>query len=211
MMAGQDISSVNSPLPRGVRRALAAIKANVGRNWRVAELAAIAGVSARTLQRQFLDFLGKTPRAVLREIGFECARRELLQGASGVRVMDVALRYGFAHCGRFSIEYRNRYGETPSQTLQRQAAFDAALVAMPSRLAPLRDRPVLAFGPIEAIADHKELAADLADDLLTALTRAGVAVAGPSRTARYQLTGAIRGSGPQTHLTFRLIDTVGRI
>ena len=66
---------------------------------------------------------------------------------------------------------------------------------------------MLAFGPIEAIADHKELAADLADDLLTALTRAGVAVAGPSRTARYQLTGAIRGSGPQTHLTFRLIDT----
>ena len=87
MMAGQDISSVNSPLPRGVRRALAAMNANVGRNWRVAELAAIAGVSARTLQRQFLDFLGKTPRAVLREIGFECARRELLQGASGVRVM----------------------------------------------------------------------------------------------------------------------------
>ena len=206
MMAGQDVSSVNSPLPRGVRRALAAMKANVGRNWRVAELAAIAGVSARTLQRQFLDFLGKTPRAVLREIGFECARRELLLGAPGVRIMDVALRCGFGHCGRFSIEYRSRYGETPSQTLHRQAAFDAGLGAMPSRLASLRDRPVLAFGPIEAVADHKEVAADLADDLLTALTRAGVAVASPSRTARYQLTGAIRGSGPQTHLTFRLID-----
>ena len=59
------------------------------------ELAAIAGTSGRTLQRQFLSFVGKTPRAVLREIGLECARRELLQGAPGVKIMDVALRCGF--------------------------------------------------------------------------------------------------------------------
>src|SRR5688500_15587707 len=112
MIAGHDISLATSPLPRGVRRALDAMRGNVGRNWRLTELAAIAGVSGRTLQRQFLTFIGKTPRAVLREIGFECARRELLQGADA-KIMDVALRCGFPHCGRFSIEYRRRYGETP--------------------------------------------------------------------------------------------------
>ena len=37
--------------------------------------------------------------------------------------MDVALRCGFPHFGRFSIEYRQRYGETPSHTLKRQAIF----------------------------------------------------------------------------------------
>jgi transcriptional regulator GlxA family with amidase domain len=61
------------------------MRANLGRNWRLTELAAIAGTSGRTLQRQFLTFVGKTPRAVLREIGLECRARELLQGrrASG--------------------------------------------------------------------------------------------------------------------------------
>ena len=132
MIISQDVSSATSPLPRGVRRALDAMRANLGHNWRLTELAAIAGTSGRTLQRQFLTFVGKTPRAVLRDIGLECARRELLQGAPGVTIMDVALRCGFPHCGRFSIAYRRRYGETPSQTLKRQAVFTATLGAMPS-------------------------------------------------------------------------------
>ena len=198
MIAGQDISAATSPLPRGVRRTLDAMRANVGHNWRLAELAAIAGVSGRTLQRQFLTFVGKTPRAVLREIGFECARRELLQGALDAKIMDVALRCGFPHCGRFSIGYRRRYGETPSQTVKRQAVFTASLGAMPSLFVSARDRPTVAFGPIEAAAENLEIAADIADDLVTALTRAGISVATRSRVARYLLTGAIRGSGTQT-------------
>jgi AraC-like DNA-binding protein/tetratricopeptide (TPR) repeat protein len=206
MIAGQDLSSAVSPLPRGVRRALDAMRANVGHNWRLTELAAAAGVSGRTLQRQFLTFVGKTPRAVLRDIGFECARRELLQGADA-KIMDVALRCGFPHCGRFSIEYRRRYGETPSQTLKRQAVFTASLGAMPSLFVPGGDRPAIVFGPIEAAAENQEIAADIADDIVAALTRAGISVAMRSRAARYLLTGAIRGSGAQTRLTFRLIDT----
>ncbi|MCK1638444.1 helix-turn-helix domain-containing protein [Bradyrhizobium sp. 157] len=206
MIAGQDVSSATSPLPRGVRRAMDAMRANVGHNWRLTELAAIAGVSGRTLQRQFLAFVGKTPRAVLREIGFECARRELLQGADA-KIMDVALRCGFPHCGRFSIEYRRRYGETPSQTLKRQAVFTASLAAMPSLFVPARDRPAVAFGPIEASAENLEVAADIADDLVSALTRAGTSVATRPGAVRYLLTGAIRGSGAEARLTFRLIDT----
>ena len=207
MIAGQDISAATSPLPRGVRRALDAMRADLGHNWRLTELAAIAGTSGRTLQRQFLTFVGKTPRAVLREIGLECARRELLQGAPGVTIMDVALRCGFPHCGRFSIAYRRRYGETPSQTLKRQALFTATLGAMPSLFVSPRGRPAVAFGPIETAAEHREIAADIADDLAAALTRAGISVAGQTRVARYHLAGAIRGSGSQARLILRLIDT----
>src|SRR6187399_1176131 len=136
MMTGRDALSATSAVPRGVRRALDAMHSSIGYNWRLAELAAIAGTSGRTLQRQFLSFIGKTPRAVLREIGLECARRELLQGTPGVRIMDVALRCGFPHFGRFSIAYRRRYGETPSQTLTRQVAFTASLGGMSSMLMP---------------------------------------------------------------------------
>ena len=43
-------------LQRGVRRALDAMRTNVGHDWSLADLADIS-----TLQRQFRGFLGKTP------------------------------------------------------------------------------------------------------------------------------------------------------
>lgn len=204
MIAVSDKSS--DVLPRSVRRAVDAMHANAGHAWTVGELAAVAGVSNRTLQRQFLAFLRKTPGAMLRDISFERARRELLQGSPGAKVMDIALRSGFPHCGRFSVEYRRRYGETPSQTLKRQAVFVAALSAMPSSFVPVRDGPIVAFGQIEAAAEHLEIAANLADDLSLALTRAGISVRRQPLSARYNMIGAIRGSGTQTRLIVRLID-----
>jgi AraC-like DNA-binding protein/tetratricopeptide (TPR) repeat protein len=207
MTAGPDTSSSKPLLPRNVRRALDAIHADIGHAWTVTELAAVAGVSSRALQRQFLAFVGKTPRATLRDIKFDRARRELLRGVLGAKVMDVALRCGFSHFGRFSVEYGRRYGETPSQTLKRQAVFVGAVAAMPSScFMPSRGWPTLAFGRIEAAPEHLEIAADIADDLALALTRAGISVGKQPRSARYHLIGAIRGSGSQTRLIFRLID-----
>jgi AraC-like DNA-binding protein/tetratricopeptide (TPR) repeat protein len=191
--------------PRAVRRALDAMHANVGHRWTMKELASVAGTSARTLQRQFLAFVGKTPREALRDVGFERARRELLQGG-GEKIMDIAARCGFPHFGRFAVAYRRRYGETPSQTLKRQAVFTAALSSMRPLFVPPGDRLTLAFTGIEAGADHAETAHHIAADLSTALTRAGISVTRESGLARYHLTGAIRGSGAQMRLLFRLTD-----
>src|SRR5690349_19555930 len=102
-------------LPRSVSRALDLMRAEPSRALTVRELAAIAGASPRTLQRQFQTFLGKTPQAVLRAIRFERARRDLLRASHTETVSDIALRCGFSHLGRFSIEYHRRYGEKPSQ------------------------------------------------------------------------------------------------
>ena len=71
---------------------------------------------------------------------------------------------------------------------------------------PRRDRPTVALGPIEAAPENGEIARSIADELATALTRAGVSVASQPGSARYHLTGDIRGSGRQTRLTFRLIE-----
>src|SRR4029453_19246701 len=106
------------------------------------ELAAAAGLSGRALPRQFRTFLGKTPGEALHDIRFEHARRQLLQGTPGMKIMDVALRCGFPHFGRFSIAYRRQYGETPSQTLKRQSVLTDALGAMPSLFVPARERVV---------------------------------------------------------------------
>lgn len=48
------------------------------------------------------------------------ARRALRRAAGGETVTDVATRYGFWQLGRFAVEYRALFGETPSATLRRQ-------------------------------------------------------------------------------------------
>ncbi len=195
-----------APLPRGVRRVLEAMHANVGHRWRISELASVAGVSSRTLQRQFMCFLGRSPQAVQHDIGLEQARHALLQSAPGEKIRDVALRCGFPHFGRFSAAYRRRYGEAPSNTLKRQARFVAELAARPAILTPSRDRPTIALAPIEASDDHCEIARSLTDDLSTALGRAGVAVTSQTRFARYQMLAAIRGIGAHKRLVIHFID-----
>jgi AraC-like DNA-binding protein len=196
----------SSPLPRSVRRALEAMRADVGRDWRLAELADVAGVSGRTLQRQFQDFLGKSPVSVLRNLGFERARRVLLRAAPDTRITDVALACGFPHCGRFSIEYRHRYGETPSQTLKRQARFMAAIEPAPPFCVSSRGQPTIALAGIFAGADN-ETAGDIVHELAMALTRGGLAVTLQPAKARYHLTGALRRDGHEGRLLLRLFDS----
>jgi transcriptional regulator GlxA family with amidase domain len=55
----------------------------------------------------------------LRDLRMERARAELLSGDTH-NIAGVALRWGFAHMGRFSAGYKERYGESPSQSLRRR-------------------------------------------------------------------------------------------
>jgi AraC-like DNA-binding protein/tetratricopeptide (TPR) repeat protein len=182
------------------------MRADVSRDWNSSNLAAVAGVSSRTLQRLFRIFLGKTPHAALRDIRFQCARQTLLTGLADAKVTDLALSCGFPHPGRFAIEYRRRYGEAPSQTLKRQTLFARTLASMNLFVSSNHDRPSISMGPIKADSEHDEIAGGIADELATALTRAGISVTSQHTSARYRLTGAICGSVNQTRLTIRLID-----
>ena len=206
MLIVQPRQTIAVPLPRGVRRALDAMRADAGREWSLADLAAVSGLSSRSLQRQFRIFLGKTPLAKLRDIRFDGARHELLRGCPSAKVMDVALRWGFPHLGRFSIDYRRRYGEAPSQTLRRQVAFLDGLASLPAALPAHRDGPTVALGPIEASPETQESARAIADELATALTRAGATVTSQSRFARYCLVGVLRETEGRARLTIRLVD-----
>ncbi len=103
---------------RAVRRVLAAIEAEPERAWRLADLAACAGVSARTLQEAFQRELGSTPLEELRLVRLTRARRDLVAADPGqTSVTQIAALWGFFHLGRFSQVYRETYRELPSQTL----------------------------------------------------------------------------------------------
>ena len=51
----------------------------------------------------------------LKELRFEQAHLELMHNEH-LSVTDVAFKWGFTHLGRFSQEYKRRYGELPSFT-----------------------------------------------------------------------------------------------
>lgn len=84
------------------------------------ELARAAGVSIRTISRGFRERHGVSPMAWLKARRLEAAQSELLDAVPGeITVTAVALRYGFENPGRFAAEYRQRFGEFPSETLRR--------------------------------------------------------------------------------------------
>jgi AraC-like DNA-binding protein len=66
----------------------------------------------------------------LRERRFEVARARLL-ASSAATVTDVAVASGFEHLGRFSVEYKKRYGESPTQTLRRGRDLSRSAVRVP--------------------------------------------------------------------------------
>jgi transcriptional regulator GlxA family with amidase domain len=84
------------------------------------ELATQVGVGVRALQLAFRRYRNSTPQRFVRERRLELARRRLVAGV-GSTVTDVALATGFAHLGRFSAEYRARFGESPSETRRRRS------------------------------------------------------------------------------------------
>ena len=104
---------------RSVRRAIDAIQAEPGRAYTVTTLAEIAGVSRRSLQQAFQQYVGVAPMAYLRQVRLARVHDELRAAAPAeVSVTDVAYRHGFVHLGRFAGAYRSRYGRSPSETLR---------------------------------------------------------------------------------------------
>lgn len=106
--------------PGHIRRAEAWIDAHANEAIGIAEMAAAAGVSARTLQEAFRRHRGVSPLQFLRARRLEIAHRKLLAAEPGATVASVAHSIGFCHLGRFAIEYRQRFHESPSDTLRRR-------------------------------------------------------------------------------------------
>ncbi|MEY9951316.1 AraC family transcriptional regulator [Leifsonia sp. EB34] len=105
---------------RPVSKAAELLRADPGRPWTVAEVAAAVSTSVRSLQDAFRTSLDTTPMAYLRGIRLEKVHDELSAAEPGtVTVTEVAARWGFLHLGRFAAAYSRAYGERPSATLRR--------------------------------------------------------------------------------------------
>lgn len=106
-----------SALPRDVKRAIDYLRAHADQAVTIEDLVSVSGVAGRTLYKHFRDFAGCSPMAYLRKLRFERVHAELQQADPRASVTDLALKWGFRHVGRFSVEYRRIFGESPSLTL----------------------------------------------------------------------------------------------
>ncbi len=106
--------------PYYVKRAEEFIEAHFASTLSLADIAAHAQVSARSLQNGFQNFRGMTPMAFLRSVRLQHAHVILRSSdPAHMTVTQVALNCGFNHIGEFSAAYKRAYGELPSEALNR--------------------------------------------------------------------------------------------
>jgi AraC-like DNA-binding protein len=105
-----------------VRRACELIREGASNPLRLSDVATALGVSLRHLQAGFRNHLGTTPKNFLQDCRLERAHRMLSFALRGETTATIARASGFGHPGEFAAHYRQRYGECPSDTLNRYRA-----------------------------------------------------------------------------------------
>ena len=111
--------------PRDVKRAIEYMQANLDAAIGLTEIVAASGVPGRTLLQHFRDFKGTSPMRYLQGARYEKVREALRHGEPEEGVTEIAAKWGFSHMGRFSVEYRRRFGESPSATLRARVMHHA--------------------------------------------------------------------------------------
>jgi len=94
-------------------------RANLETPARVCDLCRIAEINRRTLSRAFRAVRGTTPHHYLQALRLDEVKRVLSSGDGSVT--QVAMRFGFRELGRFAMQYRKAFGESPSETKRRSA------------------------------------------------------------------------------------------
>lgn len=85
----------------------------------IVDICTTVGVSERTLQYAFRAYVHMSPLAYLRMCRLNRVRKTLLAAdPQTTTVTTVAMRYGFLHLGRFSLDYKRAFDEPPSATLE---------------------------------------------------------------------------------------------
>jgi AraC-like DNA-binding protein len=137
--------------PWQVRRAEEYIEANWDKPITIEALSVAVNAGARNLFRTFRQNRGCSPMVFAKRVRLAHARDMLRGGADGATVTDIALACGFQNLGRFANDYRQVFGETPSQTLgrakgawghsARRAALGLGRAGIAIQLTSFRERP----------------------------------------------------------------------
>ncbi|MEI9925033.1 MAG: AraC family transcriptional regulator [Bradyrhizobium sp.] len=113
----QDVEGI---MPGLIRRAEEFIEANWNKAITIESLVDVTGANARAIFRAFQRRRGYSPMAFAKGIRLNHAKQMLSLPDAQTTVAGVAFHCGFANLGHFAKEYREAFGERPSETLARK-------------------------------------------------------------------------------------------
>lgn len=109
----------NGVAPKHVRQVEEYIEANWMRPITIEKLAALTGISSRGIFKAFQRSRGYSPMAFAKRVRLQQAHHLLSDGETPTTVTAAALACGFSNLGHFARDYRDMFGEKPSETLHR--------------------------------------------------------------------------------------------
>lgn len=119
--AGMDLSTAaRAAAPRHVREAEKLMADLADTAPTIGQIAGLLGVSARSLSEGFRQFRGITPHGYLTARRLDGLRGALLAAPPGSTVAAIAHVRGYVNLGAMTAAYRDRFGETPAQTLRQR-------------------------------------------------------------------------------------------
>ena len=116
-----------------IKMAVDFIHARVKDNISIREVAVHCSVSTRTLQRNFIRHLEKSPAAYIRDVKLDVIHDEFMGVDVDERgsIKRILLDYGILDFGRFAKYYRQRFGCTPKETINRRKSEQAYINRAP--------------------------------------------------------------------------------
>jgi len=111
----------NAHEPLYIRRIRDFIIEHVHEDIDIESLIQIAGVSKSKLYEEFQQYYGTSPMLYLRKYRLQQIYKILTNAGVNrkVSISQLAYEWGFNHLGRFSQEYKDEFGEKPSETKNR--------------------------------------------------------------------------------------------
>jgi AraC family ethanolamine operon transcriptional activator len=106
---------------RVIDRVLEYVDADLATPPSISEICGVGGVDERTLRNIFYEQFAQSPIKYLKRYRLNAVRSELKRiDSSKKRIADIANENGFWHMGQFANDYKNLFGELPSETAGRR-------------------------------------------------------------------------------------------
>ena len=130
---GPETLTIDPSRPKIAKKAQEFIEEHYDDTFRMEDLCRETGVGVRTVQRCFKDYFDVTVTEYLKTKRLDAAHRDLDAGHPKTdTVTDIALQHGFGHLGRFSVEFKERFGESPGVTLATKGSQKSAVREIPA-------------------------------------------------------------------------------
>lgn len=116
----QGEAKANKEIPVYLQRAEVFIREKAQESIDINDIVNSSGVSYSRLYNSFKQQYGMSPIHYLTSVRMEGARKDILSRESDQAISAIAMEWGFFHLGRFSVNYKKIYGESPSETWSRK-------------------------------------------------------------------------------------------